>query len=735
MTIRDLTSVSRAAGGGAPRASAAASRPAMDRVELSSQETQMSTRLEALLIATKREADSLTEKLPPHVPGEVLVKLKPGTAGDESFLEEYSTRLVERIDVPPSYGGELLRVRMPQGVSTAQGIAVLSKDQRVSYACSNDLLQAFDEGGTLVPNDLDPRLWGLNNTGQDGGTADADIDAPEAWNISTGKRDGGPLICVIDTGVNYLHNDLKNNIWTNPGEIPGDGIDNDGNGVVDDVHGYNAITGTGDPMDDHSHGSHVSGTIAAEGNNGLGVVGVNWQARIMGAKFLSAGGSGSTADAIKAVLYATRMGARITSNSWGGGAYNQALYDALKASPALHIFAAGNSSNDNDRRASYPATYDLDNIVSVAATDKNDRLAGFSNYGRTTVDLAAPGVGILSTVLGQDYKSYSGTSMATPHVAGVAGLIASVYPNATNAEIKARLLSGVDKLAVLDGKVVSGGRLNAFNSLENDTTAPAAPNDLQAIRVGARGVTLSWTATGDDGWCGRASGYQVRVADKPIVDGSAGQDQVSFDQARVVPAGNPNGAGTVEQANVALIPSSTERTLYFALKVTDNVGNASEMRTGQATIPAAQVAFEDRMEGDESNWSKDGNWARIDVPGRGKVWTDSPETHYGNDQSTSLTSRTISLAGLRGATLLFDARHELEPGFDFVHVEVTRDGQNWTPVGRLTGSAEWNTQQLDLSAYDGQNVQVRFRLAADGSINADGVYIDNVVIAGDPAGN
>ncbi len=739
MTIRDVASLGPSLSRPRPAVVADGGALPQDRADLGGPvptelggKPSYTTRLQAMLVATESESISLAPKLAEHLEGEVLVKMKPGQSvgSIEDFAAEYGARVIERIDVPPSmmqaFGGDLVRMVMPEGINTAQGIAVLSKDVRVNYACANDVLKHLDEGGQLIPNDLDPKLWGLHNTGQENGTPNADINAPEAWNITTGQREGGPVIAVVDTGINYGHNDLRANVWVNPGEIPGDGIDNDGNGVIDDVHGYNAINGTGDPNDDHSHGSHCMGTVAAEGNNSLGVVGVNWQARVMGAKFLSAQGSGSTADAIKAILYSTRMGARITSNSWGGGAYNQALYDALKASPALHIFAAGNSSNDNDKRASYPSSYNLDNIVAVAATDKNDRMAGFSNWGRTSVDLGAPGVNIYSTVLGQDYKLFSGTSMATPHVAGVAGLIATAYPGASNAEIKARLMNGADKVPALNGKCVTGGRLNAFSSLDNDTVAPAAPEDLRPAQVGAKAVSLTWTATGDDGLEKRASGYLLKVSEQPITD------EASFLAARTVPTGTPSEPGTAERVTVGLIPSSSERTLYYGLKVIDNVGNSSPLVTGETAVPAARVAFEDRMEGDASAWTPTGLWGRVEWEGNGRVWTDSPDIPYQNDSNTTLSSRSISLAGIQGATLLFDARYEIESGFDFLNVEVSENGRDWTTIGRLTGSREWHTQQMDLSNYDGKDVRIRFRMHADGSINADGFYLDNVVVAGDP---
>lgn len=688
--------------------------------------------LAKVLRSTAAEAASLAKKLPEHVEGEVLVKLKPGFTAQamDSFANDYGATVAYRFDVPDNiyqkFGGDLLQIQLPAGMTTAEAMAAMGKDKRVAYACSNDVLKSFGPSAApVVPNDLDPQLWGLNNTGQDRGKADADIDAPEAWAISTGSR-SGPVVTVIDTGVDYTHPDLKNNAWVNKGEIPGNNRDDDGNGVVDDVHGYNAINDSGDPMDDNAHGTHCAGSIGGEGDNGQGVVGVNWNAQIMGAKFLSGSGSGTTADAVKATLYATKMGARITSNSWGGGGFNQALYDALKASPALHIFAAGNESNDNDARPSYPATYDLGNIVSVAASDRNDQLASFSNWGATTVDLAAPGVDILSTVPGGKFDSYSGTSMATPHVAGAATLIATVYPDATNDQIISRLMNGVDPVAEFAGKMVSGGRLNLLNALENDTTAPGAPSDLKAGEASSTSVKLEWVASGDDGNAGKASAYRLRMSSTPI-------DDATWDQAAPVPTGAPGESGATESASVRVLPSGSERKLYFGLKSVDNVGNSSALQTIEVTVPAATVAFEDTMDAGVANWTATGAWAQVDEPGRGKVWTDSPTGEYGNDQDTGITSRKISLAGLKGSTLMFDAKYDTESGYDNFIAEVSGNGTDWSELSKVSGTNGWQTFSHDLSAFDGQDVQVRFRLKTDGSVSKDGVAIDTVVIAGDRA--
>ena len=342
-----------------------------------------------------------------------------------------------------------------------------------------------------MPNDPSfGSLYGLHNVGQSGGTVDADIDATEAWQISTGSQD--VVVGVIDTGIDYTHPDLVDNIWVNPGEIPGNGVDDDGNGFVDDVHGYDFVNNDGDPFDDEGHGTHVAGTIGATGNNGVGVVGVSWDVSLMGLKFLDANGSGSTADAVRAVNYATMMrnqyghNIRVTNNSWGGGGSSTALRDAIEAGAAadiLFVAAAGNSGTDNDASPHYPASYASAAVLAVAATDRNDALASFSCFGATSVDLAAPGVSILSTVPGGGYASYNGTSMATPHVAGAAVLALSVGPTLSVAELRAVILGTVDAKPGLAGRMVTGGRLNVaqmLESLSSELTVPVAPAAVSA---------------------------------------------------------------------------------------------------------------------------------------------------------------------------------------------------------------------------------------------------------------
>ncbi|MGE0495539.1 MAG: S8 family serine peptidase [Vulcanimicrobiota bacterium] len=653
-----------------------------------------------------------------YVEGEVLVKLKRGIfQSDDRFADSYGARTVERFDFPrdifKSFEGDLVRLELPEGLSAADAVERMSEDPRVDYAVTNDIY-TLDERQT--PNDLDPKLWGMEK-----------IKAPEAWDTSTGSPQG-PLVAILDTGLDYHHPDLKNNVWTNAGEIPGDGIDNDGNGVIDDVHGFNAFANSGNPMDGHSHGTHVAGTIAAEGNNGQGVVGVNWRARLMPVKIFDDSGSTTTDAILRGILYASKMGARITSNSWGGGGANQAIAEAFRNSPALHIMAAGNNSSNNDRNPHYPSNYDLPNSIAVASTDSNDRLSSFSNYGATSVDLAAPGGNIYSTMPGGGYGHKSGTSMATPHVSGVAALLASAYPEMSNDELKTRILQGVDQLPSLRGKVATGGRLNAANALDNDRLPPAAPGDLSLVEAGSSQVKLRWTATGDDGWCGQASSYDLRMANQPITD------LAGFESARPVETGLPGRPESLEQVSVRITPSASERQLYFGLRVRDNVGNASELRSVAAQIPATSLVFEDNFDQPNQAWQADGKWGRVESNGRGSIFSDSPTGDYDNQANSSLTSPTIDLSQVQGSTLLFEARHALEQGYDKVHLEASKDGQSWQPLKDFTGSEEWHQESIDLSGYDGGSVQLRFRLESDQSVTADGFSLDNLVVAGDRTG-
>lgn len=697
-------------------------------------------------------AESLEQPLPPrpaYVPDQVIVKFAPGFAPHSvaSMAFTQGLTMVRRFDVPPqlvkTLGGELYQFTVAGGRdSVEQAVERLSGQPGVLYAEPNYIIGADDthlrgpattlgnDASTAPrPNDLRPDQWDMDNRGQQGGKPGADIGATRAWAIETGKPNGqGPIIAIIDSGVDPNHPDLAANMWTNPGEIPGNGIDDDRNGYVDDVHGINAQRHTGNPMDDNGHGTHCAGVIGAVTNNREGIAGLNWTATMAGIKMSNEFGSADAASAIASILYATAIGARITSNSWGAGAFSQGLKDVMAASPALHICAAGNSAQDNDLYPTYPASYDLPNVVAVAAHNRNDEMPHFSNYGAHTVHVAAPGEAITSTLPNGGYGQMSGTSMATPHVAGVAGLIAAHFPGITNDQIIARLMGTAVQAPAYAGKTISGGRVDAGGALRDDRVAPERPRDLRPAQVGSNRVTLQWTATGDDGMLGRAFRYQVRVSDRPI------NDERDWNEAQLVASGAPGQAGSRESVTCLLPPESQAQPRWFAVRTVDGVGNPSPLAVTNVVMPATTVAFQDDFETDAPNWLTQGGWAKVNVPGRGRVFTDSPNGTYSADADTWIASRPIDLRSLRSPVLTFTERHDLEGARDFCRVEISDDGgRKWRQVVAYTGSESWTKRVVDLGGYEGKTVHVRFRLVSDGAFQKDGVYVDDVAISGDPA--
>lgn len=415
------------------------------------------------------------------VPGEYVVKMKEKISANS--LQNMSELLGGEVVHQLSKASNAVLLRRSPLEREAFVIQDLKAVPGVEIAEPNFIYSIDSQKVAETPNDpmLD-ELWGLHNTGSNvvgspQGQEGMDVDALRAWDIQTGSRD--VVIAVIDTGVGYDLSDLKENMWTNDAELNGtEGVDDDNNGFVDDIYGYDFANDDGDPMDDHGHGSHCSGTIGAKGDDGEGIVGVAWDVRIMGIKFLTGSGSGSLANAVQSIDYATQMEVDIMSNSWGGGGFSEVLKESIeRARDAGILFtaAAGNSRSNNDRNPSYPATYDVDNIISVAAIDNNGNLASFSSFGQTTVHLGAPGVNILSSTP-SGYKSWSGTSMATPHVSGVAALVLSNEPDISMEDLRERLITRVKPVSAIREKVASGGIVNAFFAL-TDSSGPSDPND------------------------------------------------------------------------------------------------------------------------------------------------------------------------------------------------------------------------------------------------------------------
>ncbi|MFO0983421.1 MAG: S8 family peptidase [Planctomycetota bacterium] len=392
-----------------------------------------------------------------RVPDQVIVRIEHAQFEELAFIEHQIGALGHQ----RLFEHDLWLLYLPEGsdvVATAQLVARLPN---VTYACPNAVVRAIG-----VPNDPNfSSQWGFKQGN------DADIDAPEAWDLLTDAS--SVVVAVIDTGAQWDHTDLSGNIWTNVNEIPGNGVDDDGNGYIDDIHGYDFVNHDGNPMDDNGHGTHTSGTVGAVTNNSKGVAGVCWKARIMPLKFLNSGGSGAISDSVLAVEYSMNNGANLSSNSWGCYCSTdsmQPLADAIEAAwtnkGMLFVAAAGNAASDNDSNPFYPASLTMPEVFAVAASDQNDNLAGFSNYGRTSVDIAAPGNDIYSTWPTNTYTYLSGTSMACPHVAGAVALASAYCPDRNLIGIKGKIMASVDKPAAFNGKCVSNGRLNLRGALE-----------------------------------------------------------------------------------------------------------------------------------------------------------------------------------------------------------------------------------------------------------------------------
>jgi hypothetical protein len=427
----------------------------------------------------------------PYKEGELLVRFAPKSDGSQKPMYECNQTLsslgVGSIKHAFKFVPGLTVVKLPQNLKVEVALPILRGKSDFLYVEPNYKIYRLSN----IPTDTSfPQLWGLNNTGQSGGKLDADISAPEAWDIRTSSD---IIVAVLDTGIDYSHPDLTTNLWINPGEdhsplgVVGpedfDGInddgnyDSDGNPLTDDVYGWDFANNDSDPVyaQSDSHGTHVAGIIGARGNNGAGVTGVCWAVKIMNLKiFPWYDEPGFIADAVRAIDYAIDNGAKIINASWGGGPYAQSLKNEIEAANGkgvLFVTVAGNYPQylwfDNDTTPFYPSSYECDNIISVMATDRRDNVSTFSHFGHASVDLAAPGSDILSTIpvaMGS-YATQNGTSMAGPYVAGACALLWAQYPTWSHMQVKDEILQSTDRIYPLDGRCVTSGRLNLYNAL------------------------------------------------------------------------------------------------------------------------------------------------------------------------------------------------------------------------------------------------------------------------------
>lgn len=651
-----------------------------------------------------------------YVADHVVIRPRPGVTPTalEDMLKHLGATVRER---KPASG--IWLVAFPNNVTldtVSEALAAFAqKPQAAVYAEPDYIVHT-----SVQPNDSSfSELWGMHNTGQSGGTADADIDAPEAWNLTTGSR--GVLVGVTDTGIDATHPDLAANMWTNSNEIPGNGLDDDSNGYVDDSHGWDFVNNDNDPMDDNRHGTHCAGTIGGVGDNGSGVAGVNWQVSLVGLKFLSGSGSGTTSDAVEATAYATSIGVTLTSNSWGGGGFSQALKDAIDAADAagiLFVAAAGNNSSNTDQVSNYPSGYDSANIISVAATTRTEGLASFSNYGAISVDVGAPGSSIYSTVPAAAYAVLNGTSMATPHVAGACALLKAHRPALTHSEIKSLILQSADPTAALAGKCLSGGRLNVYNALlasgdvtmspgggllaQGDMGGPLAPASITYTLTNRDSQAAVWTAAVSEPW------VQLSTPGGSIPAGGTASLTVTLTSA----VNGLDGGKHHAELTVTNITRGTAQARAVELDILPPLVVSEPLNTNPGWPTTGQWEFGRPLGGGGL-----GNGYRD--PTAGATGTNVFGVNLAGDYSPApggpyyVTAGPFNLSQHRNTQLQFQRWLNIDSSYYVgAAVEVSDDGSTWTPVWQnssgVTDSA-WTPQRYDISAVADEKAQVWVR--------------------------
>ncbi len=557
-------------------------------------------------------ASSVEKKSRPFIPGEILVRFRGESKAAEAKSKLKALRASGGGDIPVS-------IETPPGLQVVRGLSLARVSPEVtleaveSLRALPDVLYAepnYVRRKFATPNDPSfSSQWALKNTGQPQGVAGADIDAEPAWNTTTGSTQ--VVVGVVDEGIDINHPDLQANVWTNPAEVAGNGVDDDGDGLVDDLHGWDFFHNDASVFDAHgafpsdetdAHGTHVAGIIGASGNNGQGVAGVNWNVKLLPLKILGQEGEGAAPSSVLLTvraygyaktlrdLYNSSGGAkganlRVLNNSYGGYGESQAERDAIRAlgdAGVLFVAASGNDGRSNDKTPVFPAGYNEPNVITVGATTRYDNPAGFSNYSPRYVHMAAPGEDILSTTPGGTYDSLTGTSMAAPHVAGAAALVCAAAPNVSLARLRAALLFSGEQLQSLTPQsdffgmtgYVTGRRLNASYAVgavfEADATPPAEAGNFRVASQQGRTLNLEWTAPGDDGAhpATRASLYEIRFTD---TDPRA-LDPAQYQRSYVLFAPLPANPGTTQTARVNVPfrhPSG-----FVGIRAIDNVGNA-----------------------------------------------------------------------------------------------------------------------------------------------------------------
>jgi subtilisin family serine protease len=642
-----------------------------------------------------------------YVPNEVLVKFKDSAAQsviDACIRTSLGARIMKRFDMRGKkphmhrfFNGTLVRLKLPDGVDMRKVVETLNKLPFVEYAEPNYFVKP-----ALVPDDTD----------YDQQYAHEVMCSENAWNIRTDATTGTGediVVAVLDTGCDYTHEDLGNNIWTNPGEIPGNDIDDDGNGYVDDVHGWDFFWGDNDPMTDgediRDHGTHCAGIIGAIGNNGVGVCGICWKVKLMILKFEDRDDCGTAADAIEAIQYAASFGVRILSNSYhleGDPGQNRAFRDALEASGALFIAAAGNANLDNDRHMHPPCPTSLpsENIISVAASDSRDKRAAFSSWGLHSVDMAAPGATILAPTRDNTYSSWSGTSMSTPYVAGAAALMLAEYPGLTNAQIKHKLLASVDNIPDFENTTVSGGRLNLFKALQPLVGTPALDELDYSDNDGD--YELNWTAAAN------ASRYELQEG---TVHASVSED-----------AENESGLWILHGFYRSSFNTHDNSAYSYHSGDISNARNVMEFAKPITVLPGGKISFWCSY-----NIEIECDYAYIEVSENGHLWE---KLVLFTDEQSDWKKMEVGLSDYKGKAIYLRFRYCSDSGGDqggFYVDDISMENVEYTEWNTLTDSE--STLTYSVTANPDGTYQYRVRGLDSHDVCGPWSNVERIVVA------
>jgi subtilisin family serine protease len=633
----------------------------------------------------------------------------------EAWAARRNTAVVRPLRLPGAY---LLECRQP----VASVLRDAKSDPQVLYASRARTVRPC----TTVPNDpFFPQQWHLRNTGQMSGLAGADIGATEAWDVTTGSA--RTVIAIIDGGLELGHPDMAGRTWTNPGEIAGNGIDDDGNGYVDDVHGWNFYAHNNDVGPTLAHGTSVAGLAGAATNNGIGVAGVNWNAQLMIVNIFSPDGYGAEADACDAIVYACDNGAQIINASWGDTAYSPLLADTVayaRTCGVLICAAAGNDNVDSDEHPFYPACIGSDALIAVGGTTNRDEWV--FNYGAESVHLAAPANLVYQARYPSTYGYGSGTSYATPLVAGVAGLVQGLDPSQDGRTIKFRLVGSASSITTLAGRSVTGGRLDAAAAVTaaSEATTPTRPLRVQLNQVGAHGIVAT-LAPAADGTGDAGSFYQLKVAASVTPDNFS-----SLAERRTGPVPGTDGA--------LLLIDGIEPATACDLGVLgfDGAGRAGPLTTAHFTTISPQRVFFDPCDTTSTVWDAEGfTLAGGSTHTGASSWQDSPDGDYTSGTVATLTGGPFDTRSLARPRLSFWLEYffpvRLAEG-DRLEVLASGDGgATWRTLRRFHATSSpprrfsLPLDELGPTAA----LMVRFRLVTDADAYvADGVYIDDISI-------